>query len=168
MTHVSLSGIHRGPGNFYLWNPESGKFLLLESRTLSFMIPYSTQANRNPANGCNPESKFHAQSIRNPTAGIRNPRRGIQNPRLCIVFFQASAVIVCYAAVFSFVTQRSFPKTAVQHEQQTGTVMVAENSLEKILEVNYHINTQRKNETPLNTVLLVNFLKGFFFFLNKL
>ena len=44
-------------------------------------------------------------------------------------------------------------------------MMVAENSLEKILEVNYHINTQRKNETPLNTVLLVNFLKGFFSFL---
>ena len=44
-------------------------------------------------------------------------------------------------------------------------MMVAENSLEKILEVNYHINTQRKNKTPLNTVLLVNFLKGFFSFL---
>ena len=110
MTQVSLSGFHRGPGNFYLWNPESGKFLLLESRTLSFGIRYSTQANRNPANGCNPESKFHAQSIRNLVAGIRNPRREIQNPRLCTgFFFYASAVIVCYTAVFSFVTQRSFP-----------------------------------------------------------
>ena len=78
---------HRGPGNFYLWNPESGKFLLLESRTLSFGIRYSTQANRNPANGCNPESKFHAQNIWNLVAGIRNPRREIQNPRLCTGFF---------------------------------------------------------------------------------
>ena len=147
MTHVSLSGFHRGAGNFYLWNPESGKFLLLESRTLSFGIRYSTQANRNPANGCNPESKFHAQSTRNLVSGIRNPRREIQNPKLCTGFFLSQCRDSLLLQPF-LVSSRNVPSHKLLRSMNSRLVRWwrAENSLEKILEVNYHINTLRKNK----------------------
>ena len=49
--HVKESGF-RNPGNFCIWNPESWKFLLVESGILGLGI-------RNPTNNPNPESKFH-------------------------------------------------------------------------------------------------------------
>ena len=58
-----------------IWIPESGKFLLVETRILGFGI-------WNPTDDYNPGSKFHWQGIQNVVPGIRNPGRGIQNPRL--------------------------------------------------------------------------------------
>ena len=52
-------------GNFFLWNPVSGKFLLLEFGIMDFGI-------RNPANDWNPQS-YVWQRIRKPVPGIRIP-----------------------------------------------------------------------------------------------
>ena len=43
------------PGIFGLWNPESGKVLLVKSKILGFGICDSTQGIRNPADSWNPD-----------------------------------------------------------------------------------------------------------------
>ena len=70
------------PDNFF--NPESGKFLLVESQILGFRIPNTAQGVWNPTNEWNLEFKFHWQKIRNPVSGIGNPVPGIRNPFLGI------------------------------------------------------------------------------------
>ena len=45
------------PGNLWLWNPESGKFLHVKSGILGFGIRYLAQGFRNPANDWNPETR---------------------------------------------------------------------------------------------------------------
>ena len=47
--HVGESGFPN-PGNFCLWNPEFGKFLLLESEILAFGIRNTAQEIRNSSN----------------------------------------------------------------------------------------------------------------------
>ena len=47
--HVGESGF-LNPGNFCLWNPEFGKFLLLESEILAFGIRNTAQEIRNSSN----------------------------------------------------------------------------------------------------------------------
>ena len=54
------------PRNFCEWNPESGKFSLVESEILGFHIRSTDKGIRNPR-------------IRIPGTGFQNPRRGIQN-----------------------------------------------------------------------------------------
>ena len=59
----------QNPGNFCSWNPESGKFLLVESGireilpvesgVLGFGIRNIALRIGNPTNDWNPESKFH-------------------------------------------------------------------------------------------------------------
>ena len=56
--HVRESGF-RNPGNFYIQNPESWKFLLVESGILGLGIRNTAVRIRNPTNNWNPESKFH-------------------------------------------------------------------------------------------------------------
>ena len=46
-------------GNFCIWNPESWKFLLVESGILGLGIRNTGVGIRNPTNNSNPESKFH-------------------------------------------------------------------------------------------------------------
>ena len=65
------------PGIFGLWNPESGKVLLVKSKILGFGICDSTQGIRNPADGWNPDESIPKNSTWNVV-----PQRGIQNPRL--------------------------------------------------------------------------------------
>ena len=72
---------YRNPWNFYLWNLEAQKILLLESRILGFGIRNTAQRIRNPSNDWNPESNFYWKRLERDT-GIRNPLRGIQNPKL--------------------------------------------------------------------------------------
>ena len=55
--HVKESGF-RNPGNFCIWNPESWKFLLVESGILGLGIRNTGLGIRNPTNNSNPESKF--------------------------------------------------------------------------------------------------------------
>ena len=43
------------PGIFGLWNPQSGKVLLVKSKILGFGICDSTQGIRNPADSWNPD-----------------------------------------------------------------------------------------------------------------
>ena len=50
-------------GNFYLWNPESGKVLLVQSGFLGFGIRNTAQRIRNSTNDWNPESTFHWQRL---------------------------------------------------------------------------------------------------------
>ena len=64
-------------------NPESGKFLLVESGILGFGIRNTAQGIRNPTYDWNPESKFHWQS---PESRIWNPRREVHNPGLSLGF----------------------------------------------------------------------------------
>ena len=52
--------------NFFLWNLEPGKTLLVESGTLGFGILNTAQEIWDPANYWNWESKFHWQGIQNP------------------------------------------------------------------------------------------------------
>ena len=52
-----------GKGNFYLWNPESGKILLVESGFLGFGIRNTAQRIRNSTNDWNPESTSHWQRL---------------------------------------------------------------------------------------------------------
>ena len=81
--HLRKSGF-RNPRTFCLWNPESRKFLFVESGILGFGKRNTAQGIRNPlmiAIG-NPLPNFHWQRIWNPVSGIRNPRGGIQNLRL--------------------------------------------------------------------------------------
>ena len=68
-------------GKFFSWNPESSKFLPVQSRILGFGIRTTTLGIRNPTyDGIwNPSS---ADKIWDPVYGIRNPHCGIQNPRL--------------------------------------------------------------------------------------
>ena len=56
--HVKESGF-RNPENFFIWNPESWKFLLVESGILGLGIRNTGVGIRNPTNNSNPESKFH-------------------------------------------------------------------------------------------------------------
>ena len=56
--HVKESGF-QNPGNFCIWNPESWKFLLVESGILGLGIRNTGVGIRNPTNNSNPESKFH-------------------------------------------------------------------------------------------------------------
>ena len=53
--HVKESGF-RNPRNFCIWNPESWKFLLLESGILGLGIRNTGVGIRNPTNNSNPES----------------------------------------------------------------------------------------------------------------
>ena len=55
------------PGNFYLWNPESGRI------SLGFVFRNTAQGIQDP---CSTDKDWDA------APGIRNPRRGIPNPRL--------------------------------------------------------------------------------------
>ena len=63
-------------------NPESGKFLPLESEILDFGIRNTTQGIRNPFHDWNPDSKSHWERIQNRVPGLWTPRRGIQNPNV--------------------------------------------------------------------------------------
>ena len=56
--HVKESGF-RNPGNFCFWNPESWKFLLVESGILCLGIRNTGVGIGNPTNNPNPESKFN-------------------------------------------------------------------------------------------------------------
>ena len=49
----------RNPANFCIWNPESWKFLLVESGIRDPGIRNTAVGIRNPTNNPNPESKFH-------------------------------------------------------------------------------------------------------------
>ena len=60
--HVRFSGFRHG-GNLWLWNPESGKVLHVESGVLGFGIRNPAWIIRDLANDWNPESKFHWQGI---------------------------------------------------------------------------------------------------------
>ena len=70
--------------SFFFFNPETGKFLLVESQILGFRIPNTAQGVWNPTNEWSLEFKFHWQKIRNPVSGIGNPVPGIRNPFLGI------------------------------------------------------------------------------------
>ena len=73
----------RNPGNFCLWNPESG--------ILEFGICDSTQGVRNPAYSWNPESKFHQQVIPKAVPGWNLvPHCEIQNPGLPWITLQGA------------------------------------------------------------------------------
>ena len=61
---------------------ESGKFLLVGSKIVSYGNRDSTQAIWNPAGDCSAESNFRWQGIRNPIAGFLNPPGAIQNSSL--------------------------------------------------------------------------------------
>ena len=63
-------------------NPDSGKFLPVESGILGFGIWNVAQSVQNLTKDWNPESQFHRRRKRDPVPGIRNPWRGIQSPRL--------------------------------------------------------------------------------------
>ena len=59
-------------GNFLLVesrirNPESGNVLLVEFRILGLGNRNAAQGIRNPTNDCNPESKFHWQRLESST-----------------------------------------------------------------------------------------------------
>ena len=57
----------RNPGKFCLWNPESGKFFLVESGILGFGIRITAQGIWNPTNDWNPESKSNWQRLESST-----------------------------------------------------------------------------------------------------
>ena len=52
--------------------PESGKHLLVESRTLGFWNGEYSSRNPDPTKDWNLESKFHCPKIRNPRRKIKN------------------------------------------------------------------------------------------------
>ena len=86
----------QNPGNFGLWNSESGKSWLVQlgigeilackirnrrnfcmwNPDAELWLENTAQGIRNPSNDWNPESKFYWQRIRNPAPAIRNPRCG--------------------------------------------------------------------------------------------
>lgn len=74
--HLIKSGFWNAE-NFCLWNPESRKNLLVESRILGFEIQNKTLGIGNPTSLRNAETK-----IWYPVPEIRTPWLGIQNPIL--------------------------------------------------------------------------------------
>ena len=60
----------RNLGNFYLWNPETGKILIVESEFLGFGIRNTAQRIRNSLSDWNPESTFHWQRLESAIHGV--------------------------------------------------------------------------------------------------
>ena len=67
----------RNPRNFCLWNPKSGKILLVESEILGLGIQNTAQGIWNPPNDRNSESKFHRKRLKSSTW---NPESTAWNP----------------------------------------------------------------------------------------